>query len=67
MPTWPAAVTGASIGIGAAVARALRHQGARGVHNASRTIGSYLYLAADSLSGYVTGQIPEVNGGQLIA
>lgn len=30
-------------------------------------VGSYLYLAADSLSGYVTGQVLEVNGGQLIA
>lgn len=30
-------------------------------------VGSYLYLAADSLSGYVTGQVLEVSGGQLIA
>ena len=29
--------------------------------------GTALYLAADSLSGYVTGQIIEVNGGQLMA
>ncbi|HEX6141524.1 MAG TPA: SDR family NAD(P)-dependent oxidoreductase [Geminicoccaceae bacterium] len=27
--------------------------------------GAYLYLASDQLSGYVTGQILEVNGGQL--
>jgi 3-oxoacyl-[acyl-carrier protein] reductase len=26
--------------------------------------GTFLYLASDSLSGYVTGQIIEVNGGQ---
>lgn len=26
--------------------------------------GAFLYLASDSLSGYVTGQIVEVNGGQ---
>ncbi|WP_321371212.1 glucose 1-dehydrogenase [uncultured Desulfuromusa sp.] len=29
--------------------------------------GTALYLAAESLSGYVTGQIIEVNGGQLMA
>lgn len=29
--------------------------------------GSVLYLASDNLSGYVTGQIVEVNGGQLMA
>ncbi|MEQ8967969.1 MAG: SDR family oxidoreductase [Azospirillaceae bacterium] len=29
--------------------------------------GTYLYLASPSLSGYVTGQVVEVNGGQLIA
>ena len=28
--------------------------------------GAFLYLASDSLSGYVTGQILEVNGGQLM-
>ena len=26
--------------------------------------GAFVYLAADALSGYVTGQIIEVNGGQ---
>ena len=30
-------------------------------------VGTVLYLAADSLSGYVTGQVIEVNGGQLMA
>ena len=30
-------------------------------------VGTALYLAADSLSGYVTGQVIEVNGGQLLA
>ncbi|MDX1542176.1 MAG: SDR family NAD(P)-dependent oxidoreductase [Geminicoccaceae bacterium] len=29
------------------------------------TAGAYLYFASDQLSGYVTGQILEVNGGQL--
>lgn len=29
--------------------------------------GAALYLACDSLSGYVTGQVIEINGGQLMA
>lgn len=29
-------------------------------------VGAYLYLASDILSGYVTGQVIEVNGGQLM-
>ncbi|MCW6511221.1 SDR family NAD(P)-dependent oxidoreductase [Lichenifustis flavocetrariae] len=29
-------------------------------------VGTYLYLASESLSGYVTGQVIEVNGGQLM-
>lgn len=29
-------------------------------------VGTYLYLGSDELSGYVTGQIIEVNGGQLM-
>jgi 3-oxoacyl-[acyl-carrier protein] reductase len=29
-------------------------------------VGAYLFLATDSLSGYVTGQVIEVNGGQLM-
>jgi 3-oxoacyl-[acyl-carrier protein] reductase len=29
-------------------------------------VGAYLYLASDMLSSYVTGQIIEVNGGQLM-
>ena len=29
--------------------------------------GTFLYLASNALSGYVTGQIVEVNGGQLMA
>jgi 3-oxoacyl-[acyl-carrier protein] reductase len=28
--------------------------------------GTFLYLASDALSGYVTGQIVEINGGQLM-
>ena len=29
--------------------------------------GTFLYLASDNASGYVTGQVVEVNGGQLMA
>jgi len=29
--------------------------------------GTALYLASDNLSGYVTGQVIEINGGQLMA
>lgn len=29
-------------------------------------VGAYLYLASDRLSGYVTGQVVEVNGGSLM-
>ena len=31
---------------------------------ADECAGTFLYLASDALSGYVTGQIVEVNGGQ---
>lgn len=34
--------------------------------SAEECTGAYLYLASDALSGYVTGQILEVNGGQLM-
>ncbi len=34
--------------------------------SAEECAGAYLYLASDTLSGYVTGQILEVNGGQLM-
>jgi 3-oxoacyl-[acyl-carrier protein] reductase len=34
--------------------------------SAEECTGAYLYLASDTLSGYVTGQILEVNGGQLM-
>jgi len=33
---------------------------------ASECAGAFLYLASDALSGYVTGQVLEVNGGQLM-
>jgi 3-oxoacyl-[acyl-carrier protein] reductase len=33
---------------------------------AEECAGTYLYLASDAASGYVTGQILEVNGGQLM-
>ena len=29
-------------------------------------VGAYLFLASDALAGYVTGQVIEVNGGQLM-
>jgi 3-oxoacyl-[acyl-carrier protein] reductase len=29
-------------------------------------VGAFLFLASDQLSGYVTGQVIEVNGGQLM-
>lgn len=29
-------------------------------------VGAYLFLATDAMSGYVTGQVIEVNGGQLM-
>ena len=33
---------------------------------AEECAGTFIYLASDALSGYVTGQIVEVNGGQLM-
>ncbi|MGZ9032550.1 MAG: SDR family NAD(P)-dependent oxidoreductase [Burkholderiaceae bacterium] len=33
---------------------------------AAECAGAFLYLASDELSGYVTGQVIEVNGGQLM-
>ncbi len=30
-------------------------------------VAAYLYLASEAMSGFVTGQILEVNGGMLIA
>jgi 3-oxoacyl-[acyl-carrier protein] reductase len=33
---------------------------------AEECAGTFVYLASDALSGYVTGQIVEVNGGQLM-
>ncbi|MNU04559.1 3-oxoacyl-[acyl-carrier-protein] reductase FabG [compost metagenome] len=29
-------------------------------------VGAYLFLASESLSGYIIGQVIEVNGGQLM-
>jgi 3-oxoacyl-[acyl-carrier protein] reductase len=34
--------------------------------SAEECVGAYLFLASESLSGYITGQIIEVNGGQLM-
>jgi 3-oxoacyl-[acyl-carrier protein] reductase len=36
------------------------------VGTADECVGAYLFLASDQLSGYVTGQVIEVNGGQLM-
>jgi 3-oxoacyl-[acyl-carrier protein] reductase len=36
------------------------------VGSVEECVGAYLFLASASLSGYVTGQILEVNGGQLM-
>ncbi|SDK72533.1 3-oxoacyl-[acyl-carrier protein] reductase [Franzmannia pantelleriensis] len=33
---------------------------------ADECVGAYLFLASEALSGYVTGQVIEVNGGQLM-
>lgn len=45
-------------------ARATIPQGRLG--NVEDCVGAYLFLATDALSGYVTGQVIEVNGGQLM-
>ena len=34
--------------------------------SAEECAGTFLYLASDQMSGYVTGQVIEVNGGQLM-
>lgn len=36
------------------------------ITGASTGIGVFLYFASERLSGYVTGQILEVNGGQFM-
>ena len=36
------------------------------VGSADECAGTFVYLASDALSGYVTGQVIEVNGGQLM-
>ncbi|CAM3360476.1 SDR family NAD(P)-dependent oxidoreductase [Halomonas lysinitropha] len=45
-------------------ARATIPQGRLG--SAEDCVGAYLFLATDALSGYITGQVIEVNGGQLM-
>ncbi|MBP2314351.1 SDR family NAD(P)-dependent oxidoreductase [Azospirillum soli] len=35
--------------------------------SAEDCVGAYLFLASNALSGYITGQVIEVNGGQLMA
>jgi len=34
--------------------------------SAEECVGAYVFLGSDSMSGYVTGQVIEVNGGQLM-
>ena len=34
--------------------------------SADECVGCYLFLVSDRLSGFITGQIIEVNGGQLM-
>jgi 3-oxoacyl-[acyl-carrier protein] reductase len=34
------------------------------IGTAEECVGAFLFLASDAMSGYVTGQILEVNGGQ---
>ncbi len=36
------------------------------IGTADECVGAYLFLASDQLSGFVTGQVVEVNGGQLM-
>ena len=36
------------------------------IGTAEECVGAYLFLASEALSGYVVGQIIEVNGGQLM-
>lgn len=38
----------------------------RRVGTVEECTGAYLYLASDTLSGFVTGQVIEVNGGLLM-
>jgi 3-oxoacyl-[acyl-carrier protein] reductase len=33
---------------------------------AEECAGTFVYLASDAMSGYITGQVIEVNGGQLM-
>lgn len=47
-----------------AVARASIPMGRLGT--SEECVGAYVFLGTDSMSGYVTGQIVEVNGGQLM-
>lgn len=36
------------------------------IGTAEECVGAYLFLASEALSGYVVGQVIEVNGGQLM-
>jgi 3-oxoacyl-[acyl-carrier protein] reductase len=38
----------------------------RRIGDADECTGAFLYLCSDRLSGYVTGQVVEVNGGLLM-
>jgi 3-oxoacyl-[acyl-carrier protein] reductase len=37
------------------------------VGTADDVVGAFLFLASEHMSGYVTGQVVHVNGGQLMA
>ena len=41
-------------------------RGSNFVGTPEHCVGAYLFLASEALSGYITGQISEVNGGQLM-
>ena len=36
------------------------------IGTAEDCVGAYLFLASNMMSGYITGQVIEVNGGQLM-
>jgi 3-oxoacyl-[acyl-carrier protein] reductase len=50
----------------AAAMEALRKTIPLGVGTPEECVGAYLFLASEALSGYIIGQIIEVNGGQLM-
>ncbi|WP_019013107.1 SDR family oxidoreductase [Elioraea tepidiphila] len=51
---------------GEAEARAVAQIPMRRVGTAEECVGAFLFLCSAAMSGYVTGQVIEVNGGLLI-